>query len=101
MINTVYGNKVLKKALIYMILKAVKEGNDATDQHGRLTKKSVITPLLVASVAASFQAERRINIRELAKREGTSFSTIFCMVLKEQGLVKKSARWVPKLLLLD
>jgi len=61
MLNAIYRDMALKKALIYRILKAVKVGKDATNQGGRLTKKFFITPQLVASFSASVQAAKVIN----------------------------------------
>jgi hypothetical protein len=51
---------------------------------------------LIASVAAAVAVDRRIDTRSLAAGHGVCLRTI-CQILKEDlGLVKKSARWVPK-----
>ncbi len=44
------------------------------------------------------EADRRICVKTLASAHGTSAGTIFAILDKELGLVKKSARWEPKLL---
>ena len=61
MLSNVYGDKALRKAQICRILKVVKEGKEAINQCGRLTKKFVITPQLVAYVSASLQAAKVIE----------------------------------------
>jgi len=62
MLITVNRDKALKKTQIYRNLKAVKEGKDATNQRGRLTKKFFITPQLVASFASSVQAAKIMDL---------------------------------------
>jgi histone-lysine N-methyltransferase SETMAR len=52
-------------------------------------------------VAADIEADRRIGIKSLAFAHQTSYGTISNILHKDLGLVKKSARWVPKLLSLD
>jgi formate-dependent phosphoribosylglycinamide formyltransferase (GAR transformylase) len=53
---------------------------------------------LIASVAAAIAADRHIDTRSLAAAHGVCLRTT-CQIPKEDlGLVKKSARWVPKLL---
>jgi hypothetical protein len=45
------------------------------------------------------EADRQICIKALASAHGMPVGTIFAIHREELGLVKKSARWVPKLLL--
>jgi [histone H3]-lysine36 N-dimethyltransferase SETMAR len=61
-------------------------------------QKNVRSPALVADVAATVQDDRRITIRKLSMVHNTSVKTIHSILHQELGLVKKSARWVPRLL---
>jgi flagellar motor component MotA len=58
----------------------------------------VHTTALIAAVAADMEAVRQICVKALASAHGTSVGTIFATLHENLGLVKKSARWVPKLL---
>ena len=98
LVETVYGDKGLKMRAIYTILKKVKAGEDAADLRGWNTKKTVRTGDLIAAVAAAIEDNRRANIRDLAKAYGTTYGTVSRIIHDSLGLVKKSARWVPKLL---
>jgi histone-lysine N-methyltransferase SETMAR len=97
-VQTVYGDKALKKTAIYAILKKVKAGENTDDQRHLNPKKTVRSAVLVASVAAAIEEDRRLCIKKLASGLGTSFGTIYNIIHEDLGLVKKSARWVPKLL---
>jgi hypothetical protein len=59
---------------------------------------TVHTAALIAAVAADVEADHQICIKALASAYGTSVGTIFAILHEDLGLVKKSARWVPKLL---
>jgi histone-lysine N-methyltransferase SETMAR len=98
MLSTVYGDKSLKKTAIYDIMKKVKEGKNTEDLRGINTPKRVRSAAVIASVSAAVAADRRVTVRELASNHGLSIGTIDRILHKELGLVKKSARWVPKLL---
>jgi hypothetical protein len=65
---------------------------------GSQTRKTVCTAALIAAVAANVEADRRICVKALASAHGTSVGTIFAILHEDLGLVKKNARWVPKLL---
>ena len=98
MVDIVYGVKSLKKSAIYVILKKVKAGENTDDQRHLNPKKRTRTPALIGDVAAAVEENRRICINELASAYGVSEKTIHTILHKDLGLVKKSARWVPKLL---
>jgi hypothetical protein len=95
LLDDIYGVKALKKTQIYEILKQVKMGKK---QRGFIKKKTKMTADLIASVAAAIAEDRRVSIQDLARAHGTSYGTISCNLHSQLGLVKKSARWVPKLL---
>ena len=96
--DSVYGDKTLKRTQIYDILKKVKEGKNTDDQRHKNPKKTVRTAAMIASVAAAIEEDRRRDIRSLASAHGTTVWTISTILHQDLGLVKKSARWVPKLL---
>ncbi len=93
-----YGVRSLSSSQLYRIIKQARAGKDTEDQRLLNIKKTVRTAALIASVAAAVVADRRIDTRSLAAAHGVCLRTI-CRILKEDlSLVKKSARWVPKLL---
>ena len=99
--NTViaaYGDQALSKSAIYKIMKKVKAGEETADQRYKNPKKTKRTGDLIAAVAAAVSDDRRLTIAELAAATGASTATVFRILTEELGLVKKSARWVPKLL---
>ena len=98
MVKNVYQDKALSRSQIYRIMKQVKAGKNTEDQRPLNAKKTVRTDTLVAAVTADIEKDRRINIQDLASAHGTSFGTIYRIIHTDLGLVKKSARWVPKLL---
>ena len=91
LVDDVYGDKALKKTQIYKILKQVKMGKN---RRGFTKQKTKMTADLIASVAE----DRRVSIQDLARAHGMSYGTISRILHSQLGLVKKSARWVPKLL---
>ncbi len=56
---------------------------------------------VVAAVAAAVETDRRLTIRELAGMLGLTFATVQSTLTVDLGLVKKSTRWVLKLLSSD
>jgi histone-lysine N-methyltransferase SETMAR len=98
LVDDVYGDKALKKTQIYEILKRVKMGKNTEDRRGFNKQKTKMTAGLIASVAAAVAEDRRVSIQDLARAHGTSYGTISRILHSQLGLVKKSARWVPKLL---
>ncbi len=95
LVDNVYGDKALKKTQIYKLLKQVKMGKN---RRGFTKQKTKMTADLIASVAAAVAEDRRVSIQDLARAHGTSYGTISRILHSHLGLVKKSARWVPKLL---
>jgi hypothetical protein len=51
-VETVYGDKALKKTAIYVILKKIKAGKNTDDQRHLSPKKRVRTANVIAAVAA-------------------------------------------------
>ncbi len=83
---------------IYYILKKVKDGKSTDDQRHLNAKKTKRTAAIVAAVAANVAEDRRVSCKDLASAHGLSIGTVFNILRDDLGLVKKSARWVPKLL---
>ena len=79
-------------------MKKVKAGETTEDQRYQNPKKTKRTKAVIAAVAAAVQKDARVSVRELAQAQQLSTSTIFAILHDDLGLVKKSARWVPKLL---
>jgi hypothetical protein len=52
----------------------------------------------VASIATAVEENRWITVHELAAMHGLTFGTVQAILTDDLGLVKESARWVPKLL---
>ena len=93
-----FGDKSVNRATIYRIIKAVKDGENTDNQRKFNATKTKRTQSLIASVAAAVEEDRRVSIEDLAGAHGVSYGTIFNIIHDDLGLVKKSARWVPKLL---
>jgi histone-lysine N-methyltransferase SETMAR len=98
MADDVFGEKSLKLRAIYDILKLVKKGENTDDKRRFNPKKTTRTDDLVAAIAAAIEEDRRVRVKPLAKAFNVASGTIFKIIHKDLGLVKKSARWVPKLL---
>jgi hypothetical protein len=90
-----FGGKSLSKSTIYNIINKFKAGESTEDRQHLNPKKTKRTEDIIAAVAADVKADRRITCRDLAS---VSFETMHNILHVELGLVKKSARWVPKLL---
>ena len=95
LVDDVYRDKALKKTQIYKILKQVNMGKN---RRGFTKQKTKMTADLIACVAAAVAEDRRVSIQDLARAHGTLYGTISRILHSQLGLVKKSARWVPKLL---
>jgi hypothetical protein len=68
------------------------------NRRGFTKQKTKMTADLIASVAAAVATDHRVSIQDLARAHGTSCGTISRILHSQLGLVKMSARWVPKLL---
>jgi len=102
MVDTVYGDKSMSSRQIYRLLKLVKTGKKTDDRRCFNPQKTARTADLIAAVTAAVEADRRLCVRALAEALGTSRMMIHCIILHDNlSLVKKSARWVPKLLSLE
>jgi histone-lysine N-methyltransferase SETMAR len=98
MTEAAFGGKSLSKSAIYNIINKVKARESTKDRRHLNPKKTKRTVDIIAAVAADVKADRHITCRDLASAHGVSFGTMQNILHVELGLVKKSARWVPKLL---
>ena len=92
-----YPDSALKKTQVYQIMKTVREGGDTTDMRGKrgVSKR---TQAIIDAVEADVLDDRRVTVQYLAVKHELARSTIEVILKDNLGLVKKSARWVPKLL---
>jgi hypothetical protein len=56
-VETMYGDKALKKTAIYAIIKKVKNGETTDDQRHLNGKKNMQTPALIASNATAVEED--------------------------------------------
>ncbi len=85
----------MSKSQINHIIKAVKEGKSTSDQcHSNAKKPKRTEDVVVASV----EKNQRLTVRELASMLDLTFAMVQSALTIDLGLVKKSTRWVPKLL---
>ncbi len=96
--DAAFGDKALKKASIYFTMKKVKAGKNTNDLCHQNTKKTKKTANIVAAVAADIKEDHHLTVKELASSHGVSYGTMNKILYDDLGLVKQSARWVPKLL---
>ncbi len=79
-------------------MKLVKAGKNTDDKRRCNARKTTTTDDLIATVATAVEDDRRVRVKALAKAFNVASGTIFNIIHNDLGLVKKSARWVPKLL---
>ena len=96
-VEAAYPDSALKKTQIYHLIKTVKEGGDTIDMRGKrgVSKR---TQAVIDAVDTDVQDDRRVTVAYLALKHDLARSTIEVILKDDLGLVKKSARWVPKLL---
>ena len=97
MVDKAYPDSALKRTQIYQLIKTVKEGGDTTDRRGKrgVSKR---TQAVIDAVEADVVDDRRVTVEYLAVKHDLARSTIEVILKDDLKLVKKSARWVPKLL---
>jgi histone-lysine N-methyltransferase SETMAR len=97
-VNTAFGDKALGLMLKYYILKKVKGRKSTNDQRHLNAKKTKRKADIVTAVAADVAEDGQFSCKDLASAHGLSIETVFNILRDDLGLMKKSARWVPKLL---
>jgi predicted kinase len=89
----------MKRTQIYDILKKVKEGKLAADHRHLNSKCKKRMMAFIANVATDIENDRRVALNKLARAHGVLKITINLTLRHDLNLTKKSARWVPKLLM--
>jgi histone-lysine N-methyltransferase SETMAR len=98
LVEAAFADQALGLTSIYNILKKVKAGKNTDDQRHLNAKRTKRSTTLVADVAAAVENDARVTCVDLASAFGVSRGTIHNILRDDLGLVKKSARWVPKIL---
>ena len=98
MVEKAFPGKGLKKTAVYEIAKRVREGGDTEDRRGKARTGLMRDEAFISEVEGIVQRDRRVTVKELAELLNVSVFTIHKCLKDDLGLVKKSARWVPKLL---
>ncbi len=98
MADAAYGDKSFGLCSIYLIIKKVKAGENTDDQRHLSAVKTKRTADIVVAVAADVEEDRRVNCKDLISAHGVSNGMIHNILRDDLGLIKKSARWFPKLL---
>ncbi len=94
--DAAFGEKSLKKASFYFIMKKVKAGKTTNVLRHKNPKKTKRTVNIVAAVTADIKEDRGLTCHEIASSQGVSYGTMNKILHDNLGLVKKLARWVPK-----
>ena len=92
------GDDALKRTAMYEIVKRVKEDGNLEDNWGKFDHKFVRTQEMIAEVKAAIEADRRVGKRSLTENFMVSYGTMQTIITDDLKMVKKSARWVPRLL---
>ena len=93
-----FGEKPMGKTQIYQIIKECQTREDMGDRRGENAKKRVRTMENIDAVRAVLKVDRCSKYLKIEEETGLSSGTIHRILDQDLGLVKKSARWVPKLL---
>jgi hypothetical protein len=81
------------------IIKNNKEGKPTTDQRKLNVRSNVQKLAFITNVATDIKKHWRVTVRKLDPGHGVWRNTIHNTLHKALNLSKKSARWVPKLLI--
>jgi hypothetical protein len=100
-VDIVYRYKGLKRKLIYVMLKMIKDLKNTASQGHLIPKKTALTDKIMISVASAIAAGRHFTIYKLSYVHMMQFGTISHILHKELGLGKKLACRVSKLLALQ
>jgi hypothetical protein len=99
--NTVYGDEMLKRKQIYDTLKKIEDWKNTDDQGDSDSKKMVRTDQIVPSAIPTIEADHHISVKKLSSIHMTSFGMTSYFLHKQLGLVKKLVYRVSKQLSLD
>ena len=97
-VEKAFPGKGLKKTAVYEIAKRVREGGDTEDRRGKARTGLIRDEDFINEMDSIVKGDRRVTVKELAEMFNVSVFTVHKRLKNDLGLVKKSARWVPKLL---
>ena len=98
-LQKIHGNKTVSLASVYRWVDEFKLGRtDVADlpRSGRPTNST--SEMLPRRIQDLLNEDARVSVREISDRLDAPKSTIHDCMIKEMGLVKLTARWVPRLL---
>lgn len=84
--------------LVYKWYKRFRDGDEAIETPKRTGRPAVVRPSNVDKVRAMIEDDRRVTVRAITGRLGTSLSVVHQIITKDLRMSKVSARWVPRLL---
>ena len=85
------------KQLVFKWHRRFKEGRTSIDDDERQGRPAT-RPSLVDDVRSVVNGDRRMTVREVADKLGTSYGTVERILTLDLKMKKVSARWVPRLL---
>ena len=98
MTEEAFGERSISKSQVNRIKKLVREGEDTTSMRGKIHPSTVRTKAAKDAVEAVILDDRRSTMAQIEAETGLSHGTVQWILEEDLGLVKKSARWVPRLL---
>ena len=97
-VNKTFGIKAMSCTQVYQIIKDVREEKDMIDRRGQTSSKTIRTPELIESVCKYVMSNGWMTYADIEEGLGLSTEIVNNIITKDLCLVKKSARWVPRLL---
>lgn len=79
-----------------------KKGRKSTsDEHRSGRPIEVTTPEMIEKIHQILLNDRRLKVREIAETFNVSYERVYNILHQHLGMVKRCARWVPRLLTVD
>jgi len=83
------------------ILNEFKRGRTSTCNAPRSGRPTEVMPEIIDKVHDIILTDRRVKVREFFEATGISHGTVISILHEQLGMKKLSARWVPRLLIVD
>ena len=96
-----FGEDSLKFSQVYKIIRYVHEEKDMEDRRGKNLTMRVRTPELIESARRFVESDRRATYLDIQEAFQLTPPVVHALLHQDLELVKKSARWVPRLLTPD
>ena len=97
-IDKAFEKGAMSRQNVNLIIRTVKADQETADQRGLNTPRRARTPEAIAAVAAVIEDDRRTTMDQIIAETGLSHGNVQQIMYKDLNLVKKSARWIPRLL---